>query len=73
MRSRVLVLALLCGLLGALAVAAPASAASRVCVYIDERNVAGGSLTGHAFVQLLPDPGTRNLVWGFSPKVSGAS
>jgi hypothetical protein len=74
MRSRLLVLALLCSLLGALAVAAPASASPRLCVYIDERQVAGGSPTGHAFVQLLPDSGPqagkRDLVWGFSPKVT---
>ena len=74
MRPRILALALLCSLLGALAVtAAPASADPRLCLYIDERQVAGGSPTGHAFVQLLPDTGPqagkRDLAWGFSPKV----
>jgi hypothetical protein len=65
---------LVLALLGALAAAAPASAAPRICLYIDERQVTGGSVTGHAFVQLLPDTGPdagkRNLVWGFSPKVA---
>ena len=77
MRARVGLLCLLVGLLAALAAAAPAAAAPRVCVYTQERNVLGGALTGHAFVQLLPDSGPdqgkRNLVWGFYPeKEAGA-
>jgi hypothetical protein len=63
---------LLGGLL-ALAPAAPASAEPRICFYALERNLNGGSKTGHAFVQLLPDAGpqagTRKLVYGFYPKV----
>lgn len=65
--------ALLLGLVLIAASAAPASAEPRICFYALERNVAGGSKTGHAFVQLLPDAGpqagTRKLVYGFYPKV----
>jgi hypothetical protein len=72
-RSRILLLTLLCGVLAALASAAPASASPRMCVYVQERNVTGDSMTGHAFVQMLPDSGPdagkRNLVYGFYPKV----
>ena len=72
MRSRVGLVCLVVGLLAGLAAAAPAAAAPRVCVYTQERNVLGGALTGHAFVQLLPDSGPdqgkRNLAWGFYPE-----
>ena len=65
--------AALLGIVLAAASAAPASAEPRICFYALERNVAGGSRTGHAFVQLLPDAGpqagTRKLVYGFYPKV----
>jgi hypothetical protein len=65
--------AVLLGILLAAASAAPASAEPRICFYALERNVASGSKTGHAFVQLLPDAGpqagTRTLVYGFYPKV----
>ncbi|HEX4624674.1 MAG TPA: hypothetical protein VH231_09475 [Solirubrobacteraceae bacterium] len=68
MRSRVGLVCLVVGLLAALAAAAPAAAAPRVCVYTQERNVLGGALTGDAFVQLLPDSGPdqgkRNLLHG---------
>jgi hypothetical protein len=63
----------LLGIVLAAASAAPASAEPRICFYALERNVAAGSRTGHAFVQLLPDAGpqagTRKLVYGFYPKV----
>jgi hypothetical protein len=43
-----------------------------MCFYVQERNVHKGALTGHAFVQLLPDSGAqagnRDLVYGFYPK-----
>ena len=60
------------GLLLAAATAAPAAASPRLCVYAQERNIHKEALTGHAFVQLLPDSGpqagSRNLTYGFSPK-----
>lgn len=70
-RRLTLLLALLVAALAA--TAAPASADSKVCVFVQERNVAQGALTGHAFVQLLPDRGAqagqRDLVYGFYPKI----
>lgn len=52
--------------------AASAAASPRLCVYAQERNVLSGALTGHAFVQLLPDGGpqgaSRNLTFGFYPQ-----
>ena len=70
---RVAVATILIGIGFAAASAAPAAANPRICFYALERNVAGGSKTGHAFVQLLPDAGPqagkRNLVYGFYPKV----
>jgi hypothetical protein len=70
---RVAVATILIGVGFAAASAAPAAADPRICFYALERNLAGGSKTGHAFVQLLPDAGpqagTRNLVYGFYPKV----
>src|SRR3954469_9347069 len=69
-RRLAILLALAVGALGASA--APASAESKVCVFVQERNVTAGALTGHAFVQLLPDSGEhagkRNLHYGFYPK-----
>jgi len=60
------------GLIFAAASAASAAASPRLCFYAQERNVHRGALTGHAFVQLLPDrgeqAGNRNLVYGFYPK-----
>jgi hypothetical protein len=60
------------GLMFAVASAAPAAASPRLCFYAQERNVLSGALTGHAFVQLLPDAGpqatSRNLTFGFYPK-----
>jgi hypothetical protein len=45
-----------------------------MCFYAQERNIAAGAYTGHAFVQLLPGSGPqasrRNLVYGFSPKIT---
>jgi hypothetical protein len=65
--------AALLGIVLVAASAAPAAAEPRICFYALERNLAGGSKTGHAFVQLLPDAGPqagkRNLVYGFYPKV----
>jgi hypothetical protein len=67
---------ILASLVGALvfaaASAASAAASPRLCFYAQERNIHRGALTGHAFVQLLPDrgeqAGNRNLVYGFYPK-----
>jgi hypothetical protein len=51
---------------------AHASADPRVCVYVAEPSKE--SITGHTFVQLLPDSGpqagSKNLVYGFSTKNS---
>jgi hypothetical protein len=51
---------------------AHASADPRVCVYVAEPS--RESITGHTFVQLLPDSGpqagSKNLVYGFSTKDS---
>jgi hypothetical protein len=70
---RVLPAALLLAVVLALVPAAPASARPRMCFYAQERNVTAGALTGHAFVQLLPDSGPqagrRDLVYGFYPAV----
>jgi hypothetical protein len=69
-----MILALLVGglLLGAASTAA-AAASPRMCFYAQERNIHRGAFTGHAFVQLLPDggsqAGSRNLVFGFYPKI----
>ena len=60
------------GLMFAAASAASAAASPRLCFYAQERNVLRGALTGHAFVQLLPDAGpqgsSRNLTFGFYPR-----
>jgi hypothetical protein len=61
------------GLMLGAASAASAAASPRLCFYAQERNLLAGALTGHAFVQLLPDggaqAGNRNLVFGFYPKI----
>ena len=61
------------GLIFSAAGAAPAAASPRLCFYVQERNVLRGALTGHAFVQLLPDSGPqaghRDLAFGFYPKI----
>ncbi len=63
---------LLLGSLLAIAYPASASASPRMCFYTEDRQVIGGSVSGHAFVQLLPDSGPqagrRDLVYGFSAK-----
>jgi hypothetical protein len=69
-----MILALLVGgLMFAAASAASAAASPRLCFYAQERNIAAGAWTGHAFVQLLPESGPqatrRNLVYGFYPKI----
>lgn len=70
---RALFVGLLLGLVLAFLPAASASASPRMCFYAQERNIAGGAATGHAFVQLLPDSGSqagrRDLVYGFYPKI----
>ena len=64
--------AVVLGALLAIAYPAVASASPRLCFYTEDRQVIGGSLSGHAFVQLLPDSGPqagrRDLVYGFSAK-----
>jgi hypothetical protein len=69
-----MILALLVGgLMFAAASSASAAASPRMCFYAQERNIAAGAYTGHAFVQLLPESGPqatrRNLVYGFYPKI----
>jgi hypothetical protein len=70
LRRLAILLALAVGALGV--AAAPASAQSKVCIFVQERNVTAGAYTGHAFVQLLPDSGEhagkRDLIYGFYPK-----
>jgi hypothetical protein len=69
---RLLAIVLLLGSLLAIAYPASAAASPRMCFYTEDRQVIGGSLSGHAFVQLLPDSGPqagkRDLVYGFSAK-----
>jgi hypothetical protein len=69
-----MILALLVGgLMLAAASSASAAASPRMCFYAQERNIAAGAFTGHAFVQLLPQSGPqagrRNLTFGFYPKI----
>ena len=49
----------LLGSLLAIAYPASASASPRMCFYTEDRQVIGGSASGHAFVQLLPDSGPQ--------------
>ena len=69
---RAVAAAVVLGALLAVAYPAAASASPRLCFYTEDRQVIGGSLSGHAFVQLLPDSGPqagrRDLVYGFSAK-----
>jgi hypothetical protein len=69
---RLFLASLVGGLVFTTASSVAAAASPRLCFYVQERNVIAGALTGHAFVQLLPDAGSqngqRNLVYGFYPK-----
>ncbi len=71
MRPWPLLIAAVC-LFALLLIPARAAAAPQICVYVAEPSKA--SVTGHAFIQLLPDAGpqagSKKLVYGFSTRYS---